>query len=472
MSKNDKLLPVPLEYTYPIVRSIYLTNKSNRIDKYYYIPELNKWWKVRNKIYDNFYRRGLNYENWLERWIYYDSPSNKLDLDEIELVINKYYFRCFDTTKNYIRNILSNQPSFGKRENFLGLTVMTKYDFIERYEKSRLKSVIKANYDFSYLPEFISSHKEIVKVFVLDIDPKTNATIGEWNTCFDYLVSKHQDHPIIGIKKNKQCTRSTKEEFIRKAEIVYGKGTYGYDKVDYINNSTKVLIYCPRCNEYFYQTPGSHLQGHGCNKCSRKNMVQSTIDERRQEFIRKAEDRFKGIFDYSEIDYVNIDIPVKIRDKRTNQCFYQAPSDHLKSSMKLLNGDSVGELFIRNWLIDNNKSFESRKRIKVNSNEFNIKVIIPDFVLTFNNKIIWIEYNGRQHYEFVDYFHGKDGKKFKKQLNRDKFEIDHCIENDIVLINIPYTFNSQDKVEQLLNRVLLNGEDINTIIDYSKLYKI
>lgn len=63
-------------------------------------------------------------------------------------------------------------------------------------------------------------------------------------------------------------------------------------------------------------------------------------------------------------------------------------------------------------------------------------------------------------------------KKFKKQLNRDKFEIDHCIENDIVLINIPYTFNSQDKVEQLLNRVLLNGEDINTIIDYSKLYKI
>lgn len=472
MIKNDKLLPVPLEYTYPIIRSIYLLNKLNRIDKYYYIPELNKWWKVHDSFYNKFHKRGLNYENWLERWIYYDSLTNKLDLDEIELIINKYYFRCFDTTKDYIRDILSNRPSFGRRENFLGLTVMTKYDFIKKYEKSRLESTIKADYDFSYLPEFISSHKEMVKVIVLDVDPRTDTIIGEWNTCFDYLVSKHQDHPIIGVKKNKQCTSSTKEEFIRKAEIVYGKGTYRYDKVNYVNNSTKVLIHCPRCNEYFYQTPGSHLQGHGCNKCSRRKMVQSTINKRKQEFIRKAVDRFKGIFDYSEIDYINTDTPVKIKDKRTNQYFYQAPSDHLKASMKRLNGDSIGELFIKNWLINNNKFFESRKRIKLEKNEFNIKNIIPDFILTIDSKEIWIEYNGRQHYEYVDYFHGKDKKGFQRQLNRDKFEIDYCIKNNIVLINIPYIFNSQYEIEQLLNRVILGGEDINSIIDYSKLYKI
>lgn len=89
MIKNDKLLPVPLEYTYPIIRSIYLLNKLNRIDKYYCIPELNKWWKVHDSFYNKFHKRELNYENWLERWIYYDSLTNKLDLDEIELIINK-----------------------------------------------------------------------------------------------------------------------------------------------------------------------------------------------------------------------------------------------------------------------------------------------------------------------------------------------------------------------------------------------
>lgn len=45
-------------------------------------------------------------------------------------------------------------------------------------------------------------------------------------------------------------------------------------------------------------------------------------------------------------------------------------------------------------------------------------------------------------------------------------------ENNIILIEIPYTYNTYEKVEQLLNRVILNGEDINSIIDYSKLYKI
>lgn len=470
---DNKLLPVPLKYTYPIVRSIYLLDDNlNKIVKYYFIPEVNKWWKITNRFSDRFYSRGLNYENWLERWIYYDDLNNKLDLDEIELIINKYYFRCFNTTKDYLRNILSNNPSFGKRENFLGLTVMTKYDFIKKYKESRSNSVIKANYDFSYLPEIIHSHREMVKVFVLDINPETNSPIGEWSTCFDYLVSKHQDHPIIGVKKNKQCTSFTKEDFIEKAELIHGKGTYGYDKVEYFNNTSKVLIYCPRCNEYFYQVASSHLSGHGCNKCSRRKIIQSTIDKRKQDFIEKATNRFKGIFDYSEIDYINTDIPIKIKDNRTNQYFYQAPSDHLKASIKRLNGDSIGELFIKNWLIENNLSFKSRKYVKVDNNEFNIKNIIPDFILNINNKIIWIEYNGRQHYEFVSYFHKDDGKGFKRQLNRDRFEVTYCLKNDIILINIPYTFNSQDKIEQLLNRVILNGEDINSIIDYSKLYKI
>lgn len=116
---DNKLLPVPLKYTYPIVRSIYLLDDNlNKIVKYYFIPEVNKWWKITNRFSDRFYSRGLNYENWLERWIYYDDLNNKLDLDEIELIINKYYFRCFNTTKDYLRNILSNNPSFGKRENF------------------------------------------------------------------------------------------------------------------------------------------------------------------------------------------------------------------------------------------------------------------------------------------------------------------------------------------------------------------
>ena len=84
---------------------------------------------------------------------------------------------------------------------------------------------------------------------------------------------------------------------------------------------------------------------------------------------------------------------------------------------------------------------------------------------------MWIEYNGLQHYKKVDYFHKTD-EGFLKQLNRDNEVRKYCKENNIILIEIPYTYNTYEKVEQLLNRVILNGEDRNSIIDYSKLYKI
>ena len=59
--------------------------------------------------------------------------------------------------------------------------------------------------------------------------------------------------------------RLTKEEFVEKANKVHG-GKYNYSKVEYKNISTKVCIICPEHGE-FWQTPESHLSGHGCPNC-------------------------------------------------------------------------------------------------------------------------------------------------------------------------------------------------------------
>jgi len=42
---------------------------------------------------------------------------------------------------------------------------------------------------------------------------------------------------------------------------------YKYDKINYINNKTKVIITCPIHGD-FQQCPSSHLKGYGCRKCS------------------------------------------------------------------------------------------------------------------------------------------------------------------------------------------------------------
>jgi len=53
--------------------------------------------------------------------------------------------------------------------------------------------------------------------------------------------------------------------FIRKAKKVHGD-KYFYDKVNYINNSTKVEIICEK-HGVFTQIPYNHLKGYGCKKC-------------------------------------------------------------------------------------------------------------------------------------------------------------------------------------------------------------
>lgn len=61
--------------------------------------------------------------------------------------------------------------------------------------------------------------------------------------------------------------RSNSKEFISKAKALH-KGLFSYEKVEYLDSSTPVLITCPVHND-FKQTPASHLQGSGCPKCVR-----------------------------------------------------------------------------------------------------------------------------------------------------------------------------------------------------------
>ena len=50
----------------------------------------------------------------------------------------------------------------------------------------------------------------------------------------------------------------------------HGEGEFLYDKVEYDTAVKPVLIGCPKCENYFPQTPDSHLQGRGCPNCYNK----------------------------------------------------------------------------------------------------------------------------------------------------------------------------------------------------------
>ncbi len=59
-----------------------------------------------------------------------------------------------------------------------------------------------------------------------------------------------------------------------------------------------------------------------------------------------------------------------------------------------------------------------------------------------------IEYNGRQHYEYLPYFH-KDYNTFLKQKYRDELKLKKCQENGIQVIIVPYTIK-HDHIETFI----------------------
>lgn len=65
---------------------------------------------------------------------------------------------------------------------------------------------------------------------------------------------------------------------------------------------------------------------------------------------------------------------------------------------------------------------------------------------------IGCEYNGRQHYEFIPYFH-KNKEAFQNQKYRDYMKRDLCAKNGIKLIEVPYTIKQGDIETFLLNEI-------------------
>lgn len=74
------------------------------------------------------------------------------------------------------------------------------------------------------------------------------------------------------MKKGKY-RRVTKEQFIERAFAAHGD-KYGYDKVDFIDIHTDIIITCPVHGDYL-QKPVNHMKGSSCHECANKKRSSS-----------------------------------------------------------------------------------------------------------------------------------------------------------------------------------------------------
>ena len=98
-----------------------------------------------------------------------------------------------------------------------------------------------------------------------------------------------------------------------------------YEKIDYNNSHTPVIITCREHGD-FLQTPDSHLNKFsGCSYCA-KNIRQTT-----EEFIEKAKIIHLSLYDYSDSFYQDMHSRIRIICPK-HGLFFQTPNSHLRGS--------------------------------------------------------------------------------------------------------------------------------------------
>lgn len=126
--------------------------------------------------------------------------------------------------------------------------------------------------------------------------------------------------------------KKTTESFINECRKI--EYNYSYDKVNYINSSTKVIITCIDHGD-FNISPNHFLNGQKCPSCS-------SLSIGRELFINRSSKVHNNKYDYSLVDYINNKKKVIIICPLHGE-FDQIPKDHLNGSgcknCRIMNAD-------------------------------------------------------------------------------------------------------------------------------------
>ena len=179
----------------------------------------------------------------------------KFDYSKVEYVnaTTKVCIICpehgeFWQTPNMHLNASQGCPKCAKNHS------ITQEEFIKRAKEKH-----GDKYDYSKV-NYTGSHNKVTIICPIH---------GE----FEQVAKEHLKYGCL--KCSQQLlgnrTRKTKEYFIQKAKETHGE-IYDYSKVEYKGTEIPVCIICPDHGE-FWQTPHTHLGGHGCPMCSNEKNI-------------------------------------------------------------------------------------------------------------------------------------------------------------------------------------------------------
>jgi len=219
------------------------------------------------------------------------------------------------------------------------------------------------------------------------------------------------------------------ENFIRKSKIKHGD-KYDYRYTKFNSGDSPVMI---GYNGVFYlQKPYQHLVGN-CPENLRLSTRKTTSS-----FIRESMLVHDFKYNYDKTDYIKNQTKVIITCPIHGD-FSQRPLSHLQGSGCPNCNESIGEKKIAKFLNENKILYDRQYKFPDCRNIFELPF---DFYIPSMRTII--EFDGKQHYEPMEFFGGVES--YERLKENDKIKNNYCEENYINLIRIRY-----DQIEDIQN---------------------
>ncbi len=248
---------------------------------------------------------------------------------------------------------------------------------------------------------------------------------GDFKMLLDSHATQKQGCPKCANEKNGESRSLKLNDFIE-CSIKNHKNLYSYESVILKNGSSKVKIFCKKCDIYFIQEAKVHMAGAGCTTCyhERSAIARALTTE---EFIYKSQ-QVHGIhkYDYSMTKYINSRMKVKIKCNDCNYIFKTIPSDHMGKASgcpKCANLISKPEKeiveFIQSLDIEVEEGTRDIIKNPNNGRKWELDIFLPEHNIA-------IEFNGV-------YFHSTARKS---NINFHKEKTDVCLEKGIFLLHI------------------------------------
>jgi predicted Zn-ribbon and HTH transcriptional regulator len=316
----------------------------------------------------------------------------------------------------------------------------------------------------SKCPKCAGRHRntEIVREEISEILGEEYVLISEYKRIDEHVIIKHlkcgHEYKVVPTSIIHQKTRcplcfgknkKTTEEYKIIVKTLVGDE---YTVLgEYQNNRTHILMRHEICGHEYLVTPGNFINNESrCPQCFGKHQL--TTEEFKTRVLNKVGSEYEVIGEYS-----NINTKVTFRHNICGNEFEMLPNNFVLAGQRCpyCNLQSKGENVINKYLEKLNYNYQ-REYVDREVTSSTGRVLRFDFaLLSDNNVLALIEYDGEQHYRPVT-FNGIDVNRAEalhdKTKRHDQIKNTYCQQHNIPLIRIPYW--EFDNIESILTEKL------------------